>query len=170
MTWLLTIVGGLLLLVVLAFAIGHFMAPEYSGRVVRRIDAPPAAVFAALLDVEACPQAGSMCRGVTRETDGELPAWREDLGSSVVSVRTLELEAPRRIVRELSDSVVPMKARWELELTPDGAGTELALAHRGRIDDGTWHAPIFRLLVKGLGMADRGAKNYLDAVAARATR
>jgi hypothetical protein len=53
---------------------------------------------------------------------------------------------------------------------PDGAGTRVVLRHRGRIDDGSWHVPYFRFLVKALGMADRGARQYLEAVDARATR
>lgn len=170
MTWILGIVGGLLLLIVIGLVVGHLMSPEYSGRASRRIEAPPEVVFAALMDPEACPQSGSMCRGVVIEKGGDLPGWTEDLGNTVVTVRTIELDAPRRVVRELSDSVVPLKARWEFELSPDGGGTELVLVHRGRVDDGTWHVPFFRLMIKGFGMGNRGAQNYVDAVAKLATK
>jgi uncharacterized protein YndB with AHSA1/START domain len=171
MAWLIGIGGVLVLAAAVPWIVGRFMSPEYGGEVERTVGAPPAAVFAALSDYAALPHAGAMCKKVAALPDGgDLPAWTEDLGQSVVTVRTLEAEAPRRIVREMSDSVVPMKARWELDLVPDGAGTRVVLRHRGRIDDGSWHVPYFRFLVKALGMADRGARQYLEAVDARATR
>ncbi len=169
MFWILTVAASLALLALALFVIGHNMAPEYGGRVERSIAAPPEAVFAALRDVEAGPHGGSMCRAVRIEDpDAELLAWTEDLGSSKVHARTLESEAPRVLVREMRDSIVALTARWEFSLEPEGAGTRLVLVHRGRVDDGTWHSPLFRLLIKGLGLADRGARQYLDSVAERA--
>jgi len=56
------------------------------------------------------------------DEDG-LPVWTEDIGSTVVPVRTVEATPPRKLVRRMTDSVVPMTAAWSLRSSPTRAAS-----------------------------------------------
>ena len=125
--------------------------------------APPDDVWRAHNEYERHSKPGSARRRAEPiDAQGPGPAWREDMGSSVVTVRTVEAELPRRLVRELADSVVPMRARWEYQLDPTPTGTRVTVVEDGVIESGTWHVPIFRLMVRL--MKGRGIKAHLDSL------
>lgn len=165
MTWL-WIVGGLLALVVgVPMVVGRFLPADYHGRAVAVYAAPPSAVWAALVDHRATPVTGRQWKGTEdlAPRDG-LPVWVEDMGESKVTVRTVVRDTEERLVRELTDSVVPMTARVELTLEPDGEGTRVTGVNHMEIRDGTWHVPVFRFLMTVTGGADRSLREYLGAI------
>lgn len=166
----------LVVLLVLAYVAGSRMEPGYEGRARIELRAAPGEVYAALEDFERFPHGGAAVRevrplaieasfGLGAEGAPALEAWTEDLGSSLVTVRTVEAVAPLRMVREIEDEVLLRTARWELELLPTSRGTQVVLQHSGVIADGPWQAPLLRLLVKGFGLADQGAQRFLDGLA-----
>jgi hypothetical protein len=161
-----------------AYVAGARMDPEYAGRAEIELRASPEEIFAVLEDFERHPHGGNAVRevrplaieasfGLGADRTPALTAWTEDLGSSVVTVRTLEATAPLRLVREMHDEVLPMSARWELELLPTARGTKVVLQHSGAVGDGPWQAPLLRLKAKGFGLADQGAQEFLDRLAER---
>ncbi len=163
MIWM--ILGGLIGLVLVLFAIGWMLPAHYSSGASAVLPAPPEAVWGMLIDHERTPCSSHMCKGIERLPDQNgAPCWREDIGSSAITVRSVEQEPPRRIVRELEDSVVPMRARWELELEPVAAGTAVSVQQTGTIERGTWHVPLFRIAIH-LGAARAGMKAYLRRLA-----
>lgn len=177
---LLKVVGLLtvLLVVVLfgAYVAGARMQPEYEGRAEIELRATPEEIYAVLEDFERHPHGGTSVRevrplaiessfGIGADSGPALAAWTEDLGSTQVTVRTVEATAPLRMVREMQDEVLPMRARWELELLPTSRGTKVVLRHSGTIDDGPWQVPLVRLMAKGFGLADQGAQDFLDGLA-----
>ncbi|MHC4892555.1 MAG: SRPBCC family protein [Planctomycetota bacterium] len=171
---------AVLLIVVLlgAYVAGARMQPDYQGRVEIELQATPDEIYAVLEDFERHPHGGSAVRevrplaieagfGLGADSGPALAAWTEDLGSSQVTVRTVEATAPLRMVREMQDEVLPMSARWELELLPTSRGTKVVLLHSGAIEDGPWQVPLVRLMAKGFGLADQGAQDFLDGLAER---
>ena len=165
MSWVLIILGGLIGLIALAFIVGSLLPAHYAGSVTVSIPHAPAAVWAELMSVEKHPIGGRMVRAVQRLPDHHgLACWTEDLGQSIVTVRTVEAEPPSRVVREMNDSVVPMTARAEIRLEPAGAGCTVTGEHRITVRHGTWHVPIFRIMLTITGGAKRGVRDYLRRV------
>lgn len=162
--WILGIAIALLLA---PAVIGRFLAEDYHGRVERVVPASPAEVWRALRDPGRVPVAGKQCkatRPLPAEGDGALGAWVEDLGSSEVTVRTVEVREPERYALELTDSVVPMTARVEVTLAPEGSGTRVAALMHIRVRSGSWHVPYFRFILTLAGGARRSIGGYLDAL------
>jgi uncharacterized protein YndB with AHSA1/START domain len=158
------IAGGLAALVATPMVVGWLLPKRYRNGVVRELPAPPEEVFRALLDFDRHPMTGSMRRRTeTIAAEGTRQSWREDMGNSVVTVRTVDAEPPRRLVRELEDSVVPMRSRWQYLLEPTPSGTRVTVVEEGTIEAGTWHVPLFRIMVRV--MKGRGIQAHLDAVA-----
>lgn len=158
-------VGVLVVAAITPFIVGRFLPKEFTGRAERTLRQPPDAVWAALRDFQKNPLAAGVCRkveplGVT----GGLASWREDLGSSRVTVTTVEAVEPNRLVVAAVDDVVPLRMRWEYTLTPVEGGTRVAIASSGTVEDGTWHVPMFRCILHLMGGADSGPAAHLQAL------
>lgn len=157
------IAAGVGALVGLPLVIGRMLPKQYGSTVTRELPYPPDDVWRALNDYERHPMTGSSRRRTEPLADtGAGSTWREDMGSSVITVRTAAAEPPRHLVREMEDSVVPMRARWDYRLEPAAGGTRLTVSEQGVVEPGTWHVPFFRIMVRL--MKGRGIKAQLDAV------
>ena len=146
---LLNILGAFLALILIVVAIGLLLPKPYhnEGNLVLRHS--PEEVWKAISDMESLPVSGSSQHAVQLLSDeGELPTWLIDMGSSQLTVQTIEAEKPHKLVRVIADSIVPMTAHYEYLLTPMGTGTDLMIREEGFIDNGTWHVPIFRIIVR----------------------
>ncbi len=139
---------ALLAVIVCAVIVGALLPPDFRAAGTCDVDLAPEPLWAALSDIERHPMAAKMARSVQvlPQEDG-LPVWVEDLGSSKVRVRTTRAEPPTLLVRELADQVVPMTARVELRIEPRGGGSRVYLTNHTRVSRGTWHVPLFRLLL-----------------------
>ncbi len=169
MVWVSVVIGLVVLVAAAPFVVGRFLPEDYHGRVSVLLAAPPDAVWRALCDHRAAPVSGKMWKGTEDiASENGLPAWIEDIGQSKVTVRTLEWSEGSRIVRALADSVVPMTARTELTLVPEGGGTRLTGTNHIALKSGTWHVPIFRFLLTVTGGANRSLREYFAAIEAAA--
>jgi len=168
--------GLVVALLVAVVAIGLALPSTYRGRVLLDFDRPPAEVWEALTDYRRYPCAASMARAVEPADVGEavaqpdLPGWVEDLGASRVRVETLEARAPEFLRRRLADVVVPIVADWAIRLEPlprpDGpAGCRVEATNSTTIGSGTWHVPLFRIVMALTGGAERALRDYLGSIA-----
>lgn len=165
MTWVLIIVGIAIGLPLIVILIGLFLPGEFGARVTASIDRPVDAVWQSLSDYRNHPMSARMCRGVEDlSSENGLPAWRENLGSSKVRVKTVESGEPNRLVREMQDEVVPMRVRCEYEIRPAGAGSEVTASCNGVISRGTWHVPIFKFMIHVFGGVRSGQKQFLASL------
>ncbi len=142
------------------FVCGRFLRETYSGGAQALIAAPIDDVWARVSDGEKHPIGGRMVRAVTRNDDG----WIEDLGSSQVTVRLGEVDAPNRVVRNLTDSVVPMTARNVVTLKAVDGGTQVDVTHEVTIRLGTWHSPIFRWVMLLTNAASSAPRDWLKGL------
>src|SRR5262245_13771733 len=147
MTWLIvigSIVGGIAALLILVMIIGRFLPEHYHCKVETALSRPPEEVWSQLMDFRKHPLTGSMAKRVEdRPSTNGLPVWLEDMGSSKVTVTTIESKPPMRLVREMVDSVVPMTARSVVDLTRTESGCQATASHDVWVRNGTWHVPIF---------------------------
>ena len=162
---LLVVLGCLAGLVVLLYCVGFALPSRYRGEASFDLPHGPAEVWDAIADFRANPMGGAMARDVDEHRPGEpgpgQPSWTENLGSTRVRVTTAGAEPPLRLVREMEDLVVPMTARWEFTLEgADGASTRLTVVNDITIGLGTWHAPLFRVILKLSRGAEKGVRHY----------
>ncbi len=162
--WFLIIVVALIVLPVI---IGFLMPVRYEGRTIVEYDRSVQEVWDALQDVEAHPTTGRMMKSVaTLPSDEGRPAWKEDMGrGEVITVRTTAHEPPHQLSREMSSTSVNMTSRWEYALEPADQGCHVTLSGVTDIERGTWHTPIFRVMMVVGGGVKKGLDIQLGMVA-----
>lgn len=154
-------------LIALTVIIGYLMPVRYEGQTVVEFEGNAQQVWEALQDVEAHPVTGKMMKSVEvlPSEDGR-PVWAEDIGhGEVITVRTTEHEPPRHMVREMSSATVNMKSRWEYAIETAGEGCRVTLSGTTDIEIGTWHTPIFRVMMVVGGGVKKGLDTQLKMVA-----
>ena len=167
MTWPLIILAALVALIVLPVVIGYLMPVRYEGTTTVEYDRTVQQVWDALQDVDAHPMTGKMTKSVeTLPSDEGRPAWKEDMGrGEVINVRTTAFEPPDHMIREMSSGAVNMTSRWDYALEPAGEGCRVTLSGVTDIERGTWHTPIFRVMMVLGGGVKKGLDIQLDMVA-----
>lgn len=162
--WWLILLGAAVMLVVLivvgVFAVGSMLGEDVSSSASMTFTQPRDIVWAAIGDYERNPISASMRRKTIPlpDEDGR-PVWTEDIGNTVITVRTVESEEPARLVRFFEDSVVPMTSRVEYVLESEGEGTKVTMNGLTTVSNGTWHVPLFRVILRLA--PDAGSLAYL---------
>jgi hypothetical protein len=154
-------------LVAVPVVVGFLMPVRYVGSTVVDYDRGVQLVWDALQDVTAHPMTGKMMKSVEILPANEgRPAWLEDMGrGEVITVRSTAYEAPHRMIREMTSANVNMTSRWEYRLESTGDGCRVTLSGTTDIQKGTWHTPIFRLMMVVGGGVKKGLDTQLDMVA-----
>ena len=164
MMWLFVVVVAL---VVLPVVIGFLMPVRYEGTTTAEYDRSVQKVWEALQDVEAHPMTGSAMKSVENMADDEgRPAWKEDMGhGEVITVTTTVYEPPHHMIREMSSASVNMTSRWEYTLEEVAESCRVTLSGITHIEKGTWHTPVFRVMMVLGGGVKKGLDTQLDMVA-----
>ncbi len=159
---------GVVVLVASVFVIGSFMPVRYEGATVVAFDRDVQAVWDALQDVRAHPMTGRMMKSIEDLPAAPTgPVWTEDMGhGEVITVTTEVSEAPRRMVRHMTSGATAMESRWEYALEPAGDGCRVTLSGVTDIAKGTWHTPVFRVMMAIGGGVKKGLDIQLAMVAA----
>ena len=159
--------GGITLIVVTVVLVGLLMPERYLGESQVVYAKTAEEVWAAVLDYDSHPMTGKMKKRIqTQPSENDLPVWIEDMGhGELITVKTLEADRPRRMVREMTSRSVPMTSRWEYTFEPDGAGSRLTIKGVTDIRSGTWHVPIFRVMMVLGGGVKKGLDVQMDMVA-----
>jgi hypothetical protein len=145
--------------------IGLLMPERYEARVKAFLDASPDRVWNALEDFRNIPLTGKMRKKTEALPDvGGLPSWEEDMGQTTVTVVTEASRRPNYLKRRMTDRVVPMTTESEISLESELSGCRLTARSVTVIRSGTWHVPIFRVMV-GLGGARSGLRDYVKRLA-----
>ncbi|MEX1024501.1 MAG: SRPBCC family protein [Planctomycetota bacterium] len=143
------------------YVIGGRLPETQSASATVSLDLTPEETFGRLADFERYPRSSLSVLAVERDDDvNGLPEWREHMSQSTITWRTLVWDPPHRMVQRGVDSVVPQSTLWTFELTPEGDGTRLDVTIETTVSAGTWHVPIFRLLLK-LGGTRVALEGYL---------
>jgi len=166
MYWAIGVVAVIVVLFVIVIVVGRSLPKAFSATTSIELNQSPEAIWTAINDYQKFPVSARMRKRTESlpNVDG-VPCWREHIGSSRIRVTTLESRAPDRLVRRMEDEVVPMSMRtvYTIEATPSGA--RLQCAAEGSVEDGTWHAPVFRFMIKAFNGVKSGQKQYLASLA-----
>lgn len=165
--WVIAIVLLILAAPVAVYLIGTFQPGVFRGEASGVVSAPPETVFRDVLDLERFPLSGSMLksRETLPETDGKR-RWKEDIGLSQIVGAVAESEEPRRIVFDLEDEKVGMTSHWVVNLEPADGGTKVHIEQTGLIRLGSFHAPMFRFIMRLGGGAKTGPQDLIKRLAA----
>lgn len=144
MRWVLGIVGVLVVVVLLVYAVGLALPKSHVASVSARYNAPPDAIWSLLNDPAAFPQwrPGVARVEILPDENGQR-GWREYGKQDAVSYRIVQADAPRRLVARIADENLPYGGTWTYELMPAGSGTRLTITERGEI-----YNPIFRVVAR----------------------
>ena len=158
------VIGAVVALVVVIVIIGYMLPKAHTARMTVRLSKSPAEVWAVITDHAAEPTWRKDLEKVERLADAEgHPVWREIQPKGfALTLETIEIDAPKRMVRRIADKNLPFSGSWTYELTsPEGGGCVLTITENGEVSN-----PVFRLVSRFM---DQSAtmKGYLTALAAR---
>ena len=165
--WVIGILLVVLAVPVAIYVFGALQPGVFRGEVSGVVGAPPETVFKDIVDVERFPLSGSMMKA--RE---DLPAedgktmWKENIGMSEIVGTISETEAPRRVVFDLDDKKVGMTAHWVVDLEPAEGGTKVNIEQTGLVRLGSFHAPMFRFIMRLGGGAKTGPQDLIKRLRA----
>jgi uncharacterized protein YndB with AHSA1/START domain len=145
--WILAPVAVISSLFFIITAVGLSIPRRHVASRTLRTRQPPEIVWRAITDFEGQPLWRKDLTMVERlpDRDGR-EVWREIYRKgSPVTLETVELDAPRRLVRTIADEGGPFSGRWEYEVKPDGGGSRLIITERGEVPN-----PLFRFMSRFL--------------------
>ena len=150
--------GLLVLVLATPIVVGLFLPERYEGSTVVSFAEPPEEVWGALMDYESHPMTGRMGKSFEQLPDRNgLPSWTEDVGrGEVITVTTVDLEEPRRLVRDMASSGVPMTSHWVYELERAGDGSCVTVTGTTDIKSGSPLSPFFRFMMVVGGGVEKG--------------
>lgn len=153
--------GVIVLLVVVALAVGYSLPVKHRAEVSATFKAAPDTVFALITNVEAFPTWRSGLKSVELipSTDGR-KRFREVSGDGTIAYVIESAELGKRLVTRIDDKSLPFGGTWEYELSPaPGGSTTLQIVEAGEI-----YNPVFRLTSRFFMGYDRTLKTYLADV------
>ena len=159
--------GLLALVLATPIVVGLFLPERYEGSTVASFAEPPEEVWRALMDYESHPMTGRMGKSFERLADHQgMPSWTEDMGrGEVITVTTVEMEEPTRLVRDMTSSGVPMTSHWVYQLERAADGSCVTLTGRTHIESGSVLSPFFRFMMVVGGGVKKGLDIQMEMVA-----
>lgn len=153
-------------LIALVMVGGLFLPDKYYAHVVVKVGKPPEAVWAAVMDYQKHPISGAM-RKTTQKLPDEngLPVWIEDSGDTKLRVQVVAATPPNHIKWIFGDAVVPIKASSEARIEPSDGGSIITTNSETTIRPGTWHVPVFRVILWLTRAHEKGVRDYWASVA-----
>jgi hypothetical protein len=142
--WIAIIVGILIAIPLVLGAIGLFLPKGHRASRTVTLAAPPAAVFAAISNIDAMPTWRSNVKSIERKPDdGKGLLYVEKSSQGDILFRVEASEPNSRMITRIADPKLPFGGAWTFELKPNGSGTDLTIT-----EDGEVYNPIFRVMQK----------------------
>ena len=111
--WILAILGGLMALILIAWAVGATLPVDHTATVSARIDAPPDQVWGLITDPARYPEWRPDVESVTVLTrDSTGLTWTESLGTGAMTFETTAWDPPRRMTARITDEDLPFGGAW----------------------------------------------------------
>jgi uncharacterized protein YndB with AHSA1/START domain len=142
MRYVLTVLGGLVVVVLVVVLIGWLLPVNHKATADATYAATPAQLFALITDVEAFPKWRPSVSSVEilPAVDGR-GRFRE-IGKNGSILYEVELaERDSRLVTRIADKALPFGGTWTYELTRRGSSTNLRIT-----EDGQVYNPVFRFV------------------------
>ena len=144
MRYVLIAIGVLVAIVLCVVLVGWTLPKHHHVTAKRAYLATPAALFALISDVRACPSwRTDLTKVDVLDDDSGQLRWRETTKGNGPIVYVMEEAVPnQKLVARIADTNLPFGGAWTYELTPMGTdGVGLAIT-----EDGDVYNPIFRFV------------------------
>lgn len=164
MTWILGIVGLLVLLGIVVFVIGSLLPETHVASKTLTLHQSPETVWRVVTDFASQPKWHTAMKSVERLPDRNgHEVWQEEMSGMKIPLETFEIEAPKRFVRRIASDELGFGGDWEYILTPtiDG-GCQLTITENGKVPN-----PLFRFLSKYIFGHTATMEAYMKALAAK---
>lgn len=160
--WIVGSVG--LAIVVAPFAIGPFLPSTYHTKTALQLDCHIEKAWDGLNDAMKVPMTGHMMQGVGKVSEKE---WVEEIGQGErILVKTTLSKKPNKIIREMRSDMVNMTAKWEYTLEQVEVNRcRISIEGITRIENGTWHTPLFRFIFALTDSGKKGMDDHLHLLA-----
>jgi hypothetical protein len=156
--WVLMVLVGLLLLITV---IGWLLPRDHVATRIGSYRQKPAAIWAAITDVEAMPSWREGLKSVQRLPDRDgLPAHIEVTSSGTIPMETIEMAPPQKLVTRIADPKLPFGGTWTFEIVPTADGATLRITERGYVTN-----PIFRFMSRFVMGQASTMESYLKSLA-----
>jgi hypothetical protein len=142
MKWLLRVFLALAGLVILVLVIGWLLPRDHVATRVGRYHQSPETIWAVITDNDAMPSWREGLKSVKPKTSvNGLPADIEVTTMGELPMETVEMTAPRKMVRRLGGDNLPFGGTWTFEITPAADGSTLRITENGYVTN-----PFFRFV------------------------
>lgn len=161
MKWVLIVAGGLIGVVVLVAVIGFLLPKGHVASRTVRLKQTPEVVWEAITDFKNQAAWRSDVKSVERLPDrGGREVWSEvNSWGQPLTMETVELAPPQRLVRRIADDKLPFGGTWTWEIAPLEGGCTVTIT-----EDGEIYNPFFRFMARFV-LGYRGTMDtYLTAL------
>lgn len=164
MTWILGIVGLLVLAGIVVFVVGSLLPENHVASKTLTLKQPPETVWQAVTDFANQPKWHSEMKSVERLADRNgHEVWQEEMSGMKIPLETLEIEPPKKLVRRIASDDLGFGGDWEYIITPaiDG-GCQLTITENGKVPN-----PLFRFMSKYVFGHTATMEAYMKALAGK---
>jgi uncharacterized protein YndB with AHSA1/START domain len=138
-----TLAGTVLIMALIVYAVGSALPVAHVAAVRGELPATRERVWQTITDWPQYTQwRTDVAAVVVRSSQGDSTTWVEvDAWGDSLTLATVEVDAPRRLVTRIAQEDAPFAGTWTFELDDDGPGTYLRIVEEGEVYD-----PIFRFV------------------------
>lgn len=160
--WLAIIVGALIGLVVIIWAVGMMLPQSHVATASLALQQPADSVWGAVREIGAYPEWWSNANSVSRDTDRAGEVWvLEDPRGGQLPIEVVESEPPLRLVTRITeDESLPFGGTWTYEIEPGANGVTLTVTEAGEV-----YNPIFRFFSRFVFGHYTTIESYLEDLA-----
>lgn len=154
------------LVLLLPLVVGLRLPERFEGETTHSFNASMNDVWCALMDYRKHPMTGKTMKSIEAlAPENGLPCWTEDMGhSEIITVKTVSMEEPRSMVREMTSASVDMDSTWRYRLEAKGEGCNVFLEGVTHIRGKSWMVGMFRIMMRLGGGVKKGLDIQLDMV------
>jgi len=163
MKWAMIVVGGLVLVVAVVWAIGAALPKDHVASRKLKLKQSPEAIWTAITDVDAFTAWRKDVKSIKKLPDENGRAgWVESMDMGDVPLRIEEFTPPRRLVTRIADPNLPFGGTWTFEVEPAEGGATLRITETGEVKPA-----LFRFMSRFVFGQTATMESYLKFLAAK---
>jgi hypothetical protein len=165
MRWVIIIIVALVAIIIAIFAAGAVLPRKHVASVMARISQPQQVVWLAVHNHGEDPRWRPELKTIEQLPDRNgHPVWLETYKDGMkLELEDVEVNGPKRLVREVRDTGNMFSGRWEIDIAPPGdAACTVTITERGEVPN-----PFFRFMSRFVFGHTKSMEQYLSALTSK---